>query len=111
METNTAVTALAALAHTTRLDVFRYLVKAGPQGAAAGQIGEHFGLAGATLSFHLNNLKQAGLIQCRREGRSLIYSADFTAMGTLLAYLLEDCCGGEACLPDGALSSCHVCED
>lgn len=107
MEINTAVTALGALAHASRLDIFRYLVKVGPSGAAAGALGAHFGLPGATLSFHLNSLKQAALVQCRREGRSLIYSADFEAMGALIGYLLEDCCGGEACLPAAAIPTCQ----
>lgn len=99
MEINTAVTALAGLAQETRLQAFRLLVQAGPEGLPAGRIGDALGLPGATLSFHLANLKQADLVQVRRVGRSLIYRANFEAMGRLIEYLLEDCCGGQACLP------------
>lgn len=96
-----AIAALAALAHETRLDVFRYLVEAGPQGEAAGTIGERFGLPPATLSFHLSQMRQAGLVTSRREGRSVVYSADFAAMNGLLAYLTENCCHGR---PDACIS-------
>lgn len=99
MEIENAVAALGGLAQATRLQAFRLLVQAGASGLPAGQIGQSLGLPGATLSFHLANLKQAGLVTVRRDGRSLIYSADFQAMGRLIAYLLEDCCGGQACLP------------
>jgi len=105
MEINDAVSALSGLAQETRLQAFRLLVQAGPAGLPAGRIGEALGLPGATLSFHLANLKRAGLVQSRREGRSLIYTADFDAMGRLIEYLLEDCCGGQACLPAGT-SAC-----
>ncbi len=99
METSAALTALSGLAHETRLDIFRLLVEAGPEGMPAGQIGERLGLPPATLSFHLNHLKHAGLIARRRNGRSLIYSADYVAMDGLVAYLTENCCQGhpEAC--------------
>jgi DNA-binding transcriptional ArsR family regulator len=96
MEKTDAVAALAALAQDTRLDIFRLLVQAGPEGMPAGQIGERLGLPGATLSFHLNQLKQAGLVTFRREGRSLIYLAEYDAMNALLAYLTEKCCRGDA---------------
>lgn len=102
MEIENAVAALGGLAQETRLQAFRLLVQAGPEGLPAGRIGEALGLPGATLSFHLANLKQAGLVRARRAGRSLIYSADFEAMGRLIEYLLEDCCGGRACLPAGS---------
>lgn len=114
MKKSAAITALSALAQDTRLDVFRLLVKVGPRGLPAGEIGERLGLPGATLSFHLNTLKHAGLIRCRREGRSLIYSADFKAMNTLLAYLMENCCAGEgvcavpACASDTDDSGDHI---
>lgn len=91
-----AVAALAALAQESRLDVFRLLVQAGPEGLPAGHIGELLGLAGATLSFHLAQLRHAGLVTFRREGRSLIYAAEYTAMNGLLAYLTENCCKGNA---------------
>ena len=99
MEKSDAITALSGLAHETRLDIFRLLVEAGPEGMPAGQIGERLGLPPATLSFHLNHLKHAGLIARRRNGRSLIYSADFVRMSELVGYLTENCCQGhpEAC--------------
>lgn len=96
-----AVTALAALAHDTRLDMFRLLVRAGPDGLAAGRIAEGLGLPGATASFHLTQLKQAGLIAARRAGRSLIYAARYDRMDDLIAYLTENCCQG-ACAPAAA---------
>jgi len=99
MEHSSAIEALSGLAHETRLEIFRVLVEAGPDGMPAGQIGERLGLPPATLSFHLNHLKHAGLIARRRNGRSLIYTADFDAMTALVAYLTENCCQGhpEAC--------------
>ncbi len=96
MEKSDAIAALAALAQDTRLDVFRLLVRAGTDGLPAGQIGERLGLPSATLSFHLNQLRHAGLISFRREGRSLIYAAEYAAMNSLLTYLTENCCEGEA---------------
>ena len=95
MEKIDAIVALAGLAHETRLDIYRLLVEAGPTGIAAGQIGERLGLAPATLSFHLNHLRHAGLIDHERNGRSLIYSADFGRMTELVNYLTENCCGGD----------------
>lgn len=96
MEKPDAIVALAALAQDTRLDVFRMLVQAGAGGIPAGQIGERLDLPSATLSFHLNQLRHAGLVTFRREGRSLIYVAEYDAMNGLLAYLTENCCQGEA---------------
>lgn len=96
MEKTAAVAALAALAQGSRLDVFRLLVRAGAEGMPAGRIGEQLGLPAATLSFHLNQLRQAGLVTFRREGRSLIYAAAYDAMNRLLAYLTENCCQGGA---------------
>ena len=89
-----AVSALAALAQETRLAIFRVLVKAGPTGLAAGKIAEKLALAAPTASFHLKELKGAGLLSSRREGRSLIYVADFTVMKGLIEFLTDDCCGG-----------------
>jgi DNA-binding transcriptional ArsR family regulator len=94
MEKQTAIAALAALAHETRLDIFRLLVRAGAEGLPAGTVGEELGIPAATLSFPLKELKSAGLICCEREGRSRIYSPDFTAMNRLLGFLTENCCGG-----------------
>jgi ArsR family transcriptional regulator len=99
METKSAVLALSALAQDTRLAVYRLLVQAGPQGMAAGSIGEALDLAPATLSFHLAGLTRAGLAQSRNEGRFVIYSADFQAMNALVAFLTENCCGGASCKP------------
>ncbi|MGH6847668.1 MAG: ArsR/SmtB family transcription factor [Methylocella sp.] len=96
MERSDAITALAALAQESRLDIFRLLVQAGTGGMPAGQISEGLGLPSATLSFHLNQLKQAGLVTFRRESRSLIYTADYAAMNSLLAYLTENCCQDDA---------------
>jgi DNA-binding transcriptional ArsR family regulator len=91
-----AITALAALAHETRLDVFRLLVQTGPEGMPAGMIGERLGLPSATLSFHLTHLRHAGLVTFRRASRSLIYMAEYRAMNDLLAYLTANCCQGDA---------------
>ena len=99
METKQAVQALSALAQDTRLGIFRLLVQAGPQGMAAGQIGEKLDLAPATLSFHLAGLHRAGLAQSRHEGRFVIYSADFQSMNALVGFLSENCCGGRECQP------------
>ena len=99
METKQAVKALSALAQDTRLGIFRLLVQAGPEGMAAGQIGEKLDLAPATLSFHLAGLTRAGLAQSRHEGRFVIYSADFQAMNALVGFLSENCCGGRECTP------------
>ena len=96
MEKTAIINALAALAHETRLDIFRHLVEVGPEGEPAGIIGGHFGLPAATLSFHLSQMRQAGLVASRREGRSIIYAADFASMNALIGYLTENCCGGQA---------------
>ncbi len=94
MEKVDALAALSGLSHETRLDIFRLLVEAGPGGISAGRIGERLDLAPATLSFHLSHLKHAGLVDAERNGRSLIYSADFERVRTLVAYLTENCCEG-----------------
>ena len=96
MEKHIAIAALAALAQETRLDIYRLLVRAGSEGLPAGAIGESLGVPSATLSFHLKELKSAGVAKCRREGRSLIYSPDFAAMNDLLQFLSENCCEGVA---------------
>ncbi len=92
------VDALAALAQAHRLSAFRALVQAGPAGLAAGALADTVGLAPSALSFHLAHLSRAGLIACRRDGRRLIYAADFAAMGALIGYLTENCCGGAPCV-------------
>jgi DNA-binding transcriptional ArsR family regulator len=107
MEMEAAVRALSALAHPARLEVFRLLVKAGPGGLAAGEIARATGSLPNTLSANLNVLSGAGLAVSRREGRSVIYTADFERMRALLAFLVEDCCGGapEICAPLVAVAS------
>jgi len=97
MESINAVQALTALAHDTRLTVFRMLVRAGPDGLAVGVIGETLGLPAPSLSFHLKELSIAHLVKVRRAGRFLHYSADFTTMNGLLAYLTENCCEMSQC--------------
>jgi len=94
MELTGAVEALGALAQGSRLEVFRLLVQAGPTGLAAGAIGKALELPGPTLSFHLSQLRNVGLISSRRAGRSLIYVADYGVMNELLAFLTENCCQG-----------------
>jgi len=110
MKMSTAVAALGALAQESRLEIFRLLVQKGPQGLPAGEIGDRLGLPSPTLSFHLNQLRFAGLVTSRRVSRSIIYSANFKAMNGLLAYLTENCCGGapelcapQACIPDARI--------
>jgi DNA-binding transcriptional ArsR family regulator len=98
METRQAVAGLAALAQETRLAIFRMLVARGPEGLAAGAIAQALGLPASSLSFHLAQLGHAGLILQRRRSRSLIYSVDFSAMNSLMGYLTENCCGGDAAL-------------
>lgn len=101
MKKSTVIGALSALAQETRLDIFRLLVEKGPQGTPAGEIGKRLGQPSPTLSFHLNQLRFAGLVTSRRQSRSIIYGANFKAMKDLLTYLTENCCGGrpELCTP------------
>jgi ArsR family transcriptional regulator, arsenate/arsenite/antimonite-responsive transcriptional repressor len=94
MEKSNAVAALAALAQDNRLDVYRLLVQAGPEGMPAGAIAEALDLAPNTLTFHFDRLRVAGLVTVRREGRSMIYAARYEAMNGLIAYLTESCCRG-----------------
>ncbi len=101
MEKTDALAALSALAQDNRLDVFRLLVKAGPEGMPAGEIASALKLAPNTLTFHFDRLRGAGLVTVRRDGRSMIYAARFDIMNALLAFLTENCCQGapEACGP------------
>lgn len=103
MEKTDAVTALAALAQDNRLDVFRLLVEAGPDGMPAGDVAKALDLAPNTLTFHFDRLRVAGLVTVRREGRSMIYAARFDVMNGLLGYLTDQCCGGkpDKCAPQG----------
>jgi len=106
MESTAAVSALSALAHEGRLAVFRMLVQAGHEGMAAGEIARATGALPNTLSSNLNILSGAGLVTSRREGRSIIYAAAYDRMRELLAFLMEDCCGGKAeiCAPLAAVA-------
>jgi DNA-binding transcriptional ArsR family regulator len=99
VNTKTAVRALAALAQDSRLEVFRLLVQAGPAGLPAGEIAERLRIPPSTLSFHVKTLAQAGLIGSRQESRFIYYSASFAAMNDLVAFLGENCCSGQSCLP------------
>ncbi len=99
MELKQAVHCLAALAQETRLAVFRLLVEAGPEGLCAGDIGARLGVAPATLSFHLAQLANAGLVDARQQSRFIFYSANFEAMNGIVAFLTENCCGGKPCPP------------
>jgi ArsR family transcriptional regulator, arsenate/arsenite/antimonite-responsive transcriptional repressor len=103
MDTPQTVQALAALAHETRLALFRMLVERGPDGLPAGVIADRLNVPSSSLTFHVQHLHRAGLITQRRVGRQLIYAADYGAMSGLIAYLTENCCGRgtaqECCAP------------
>ena len=99
MEKTDVVAALAALAQDNRLDVFRLLVQAGPEGMPAGAVAAALDLAPNTLTFHFDRLRTAGLVTVRRDGRSMIYAAQFETMNALLGFLTENCCGGAPCAP------------
>ena len=101
MKKPAALAALAALAQENRLDVFRLLVEAGPDGLPAGSVAGALGLAPNTLTFHFDRLREAGLVTVRRDGRSMIYAARFDRMNALIGYLTENCCQGRAaqCAP------------
>ena len=97
MQADNAVEALAALAQEHRLTLVRMLVQAGVRGMAAGAIADALGVPNSSLSFHLNQLRSAGLILQERQHRSLIYRANYPAMNALVAYLMENCCAGAEC--------------
>lgn len=97
METSDVVTALAALAHASRLATFRLLVQAGPNGLAASKIADALAIPASSLSFHLKELAHAGLVSVRQDGRFLIYAAQFEAMNAVLGFLTDNCCGGKPC--------------
>lgn len=113
METSSAVSALSALAHPGRLDVYRLLVRAGEAGMAAGEIARATGSLPNTLSANLNILSGAGLVRSRRDGRLIIYTAAYDRMRDLLGFLMEDCCSGnpEICGPvaEMAARACKAC--
>jgi DNA-binding transcriptional ArsR family regulator len=94
MKSKEAIEALGALAQETRLAIFRLLVRQGPEGLPAGAVAERLEIPPPTMSFHLAHLSRAGLVTSRREGRSILYAADYQGMNALLTYLTEDCCQG-----------------
>jgi DNA-binding transcriptional ArsR family regulator len=100
MESNDAIRALGALAQEHRLKAFRLLVQAGDAGMAAGVLADALGVPPSSVSFHLAQLANAGLVGQQRHGRSIVYRADYAAMDGLLSYLTENCCGGEPCGAD-----------
>ena len=99
MELKSAVTLLGALAQDSRLQVYRLLVQAGPEGMAATEIAERLGIPANTLSFHLKTLSHADLVQSRQAGRFIYYSTNYEQMNALLGFLTENCCGGRSCVP------------
>ena len=103
MDSPDTVQALAALAHETRLALYRMLVERGPDGLPAGVIAERLSVPPSSLTFHVQHLHRAGLVSQRRVGRQLIYAADYATMNGLIAYLTENCCGRgaaqECCAP------------
>lgn len=110
MDPAIVIRALGALAQDHRLAAFRLLVQAGPDGMAAGALAEALGVPGSSMSFHLAQLAQAGLVVQRRQSRSIIYSAHFPAMTALVSYLTENCCGGAPCGPAECLPAADPLE-
>jgi DNA-binding transcriptional ArsR family regulator len=108
MNRGQALSAFAALSQDTRLSIVRLLVKAGPEGIAAGDVADEIGVSASNLSFHLKELMHAGLIGARREARSMIYTADYNVLRDLIGFLMKDCCGGrpEICGPALAETAC-----
>lgn len=106
MDATQTVKALNALAHRTRLGAFKMLVQAGPPGMTPSAIAQELALAMPVLSFHLKELSHSGLVVVRRDGRNIHYSADFESTKQLIAYLTENCCGGEPCAVDAVATTC-----
>jgi ArsR family transcriptional regulator len=106
MEEQTVVRSLAALAHAHRLQVFRALVVAGPQGMTPGVMAEGVGIASTSLSFHLKELMNAGLVTQERQGRNLVYRAAYDQMNELLGYLTQNCCAGVECAVGAPAAAC-----
>lgn len=102
MQEAQVIRSLSALAHEARLRVFRALVVAGPDGLTPSALAEQLGIASNALSFHLKELSHAELVSQERQGRNVLYRAAFPAMNGLLAYLVENCCEGAACIPEAA---------
>ena len=99
METISAIAALVSLAQESRLAIFRALVEAGPHGLSAGKVSEVTGIPPSSLSFHFKELAHAGMVDSRQDGRFVIYTANFSTMNALIAFLTENCCGGNPCMP------------
>jgi len=110
MDSSLAIRSLAALAHESRLAIFRLLVTAGPEGLPAGEIAQQLAVPPSSLSFHLKDLAYAELVSARQEGRYVFYSANFGSMNALIGYLTENCCQGEPCAAVPA-SGCTTCGD
>ncbi|SAK44624.1 ArsR family transcriptional regulator [Caballeronia catudaia] len=106
MDSKLVVRALGALAHESRLAIFRTLVVAGHEGMAAGDIAQQVGLAPSSLSFHLKDLSHAELVSARQEGRYVFYTANFEAMSNLLGFLTDNCCAGAPCAASGSSNCC-----
>lgn len=106
MDSDIAIRSLGALAHESRLAVFRMLVTAGPQGLSAGEIAQQLSVSPSSLSFHLKDLSHAALVSARQEGRYVFYSANFDAMSELIGFLTENCCAGAPCSAVEALKPC-----
>ena len=109
IELDDAAVMLAAIGHPIRLQVFRQLVQAGPNGLPAGEIARALQMPPSSMNFHLRALQQSGLVTSRTEGRFVIYTALFDAMSALLGFLTENCCGGNPCIPNAAPSSMGRC--
>lgn len=109
MDDRTALTAFAGLSQETRLQIVRLLVRAGPEGLPAGEIGVAIGASSSRLSFHLAHLEQARLVTSRREGRFVIYAAAYPVLSDLVAFLMRDCCDGrpEICAPSPQAETRH----
>ena len=105
MKNADAITALSALAQENRLDVFRLLVQAGPDGMPAGEVADALDLAPNNLTFHFDRLREAGLVTVQREGRSMIYAARFEVMNDLIGFLTDNCCQGASCTPAAGKSA------
>lgn len=106
MEERQALLAFGALSQDTRLRILRLLVVAGPEGVAAGMVAEQIGVTASNVSFHMKELDRAGLVTARRESRSIIYTANYDALGGLIRFLMEDCCGGRLSMCDGSAATC-----
>jgi DNA-binding transcriptional ArsR family regulator len=107
MDSNLVVRALGALAHESRLAIFRSLIVAGPDGIAAGEIAQQLGVSPSSLSFHLKDLSHAELVRSRQDGRFIIYTANFDAMTSLIGFLTENCCAGATCVASNLPGCCE----